>query len=70
MNEASKALIKGILSGDRQPMNRAERRVWDRFIKADARRGRRAHRREEIRKAEGRKRIERALASYPEAVAA
>lgn len=39
---AKQDLIKGILAGTRVPLNREERRVWERYDKAYERRGRRA----------------------------
>ena len=50
---AERELVKGIMAGEREPVNRAERRAWDRHKAADARRGRRAH-----------ARIERGIARY------
>lgn len=39
---AKQDLIKGILAGDRVPLNRAERRAWEQYDRAYQRRGRRA----------------------------
>lgn len=39
---AKNDLIKGILAGERIPLNRAERRTWERYDRAYQRRGRRA----------------------------
>lgn len=52
-------LLKKFMAGEMEPRNRAERRAWEQHQASEARRGRRA-----------RARVERALASYPEAVAA
>lgn len=39
---AKNELIKGILAGERLPLNREERRAWERYDRAYQRRGRRA----------------------------
>lgn len=52
-------LLQKIMSGEVGPQNRAERRAWEQHEKREARRGRRAQ-----------ARVQAALASYPEAVAA
>lgn len=56
---AKKDLLKRVMAGEAIPQNRAERRVVALNEAREARRGRRA-----------RARVERALAAYPEAVAA
>lgn len=43
MNGTAKTdLIKGVLAGERVPLNREERRAWEQYDRAYQRRGRRA----------------------------
>jgi len=45
---AKQDLIKGILAGEREPLNRRERRVWEQHQRTEARRARRARARVEV----------------------